>query len=168
MTTHEFVKEYYPFAKQSEKKTGVSALAILAQCALETGWGKHIVGNMMFGIKAKNWNGKKQLITTTEYHNSQFYKYPEIISIEKISDNKYKYKVKDWFRAYSDPSESFNDYINLILSKKIYSKAAMVRTDPFRYTEEIAKAGYATDPSYVVKLHNIIRMIEKRVKELGL
>ena len=52
MTPTDFVKTYYPFALQTEKKTGISGRFILAQAALESGWGKSIPGNMFFGVKA--------------------------------------------------------------------------------------------------------------------
>ena len=38
MTPKDFVKKYKPFALESEKKTGISHLFILAQAALESGW----------------------------------------------------------------------------------------------------------------------------------
>ena len=47
-----FKEKYLPYAMESERKTGLSAIFILAQAALETGWGKHAPGNMFFGIKA--------------------------------------------------------------------------------------------------------------------
>lgn len=51
MTPSEFVKTYYKYAKQTQDKTGIDARFILAQAALETGWGKSVPGNMFFGIK---------------------------------------------------------------------------------------------------------------------
>ena len=48
----EFITKYKPFAIETERKTGISHLFILAQSALETGWGKNVPGNMMFGVKA--------------------------------------------------------------------------------------------------------------------
>ncbi|MGH2645755.1 MAG: glucosaminidase domain-containing protein, partial [Chitinophagaceae bacterium] len=48
----QYVDEYGPYAMQSEKDTGISALFSLAQSALETGWGRQVKGNNMFGIKA--------------------------------------------------------------------------------------------------------------------
>ena len=72
MTPQEFTKKYYPFALESQKKTGINALAVMAQAAQETGWGKTVVGNMLFGVKAKATTpaNKKQLLTTTEYHKT--------------------------------------------------------------------------------------------------
>ena len=52
MTPKEFIKTYKPYALETERKTGISHLFILAQSALETGWGNSAPGNMMFGVKA--------------------------------------------------------------------------------------------------------------------
>ena len=83
MTPESFVSTYYPFAKQTETKTGISAIALLAQAALESDWGRKAVGNMMFGIKAGKDTpaNKKQLITTTEYLPTATTKFPEIVSV---------------------------------------------------------------------------------------
>ena len=70
MTPREFVANFLPFARETEKKTGISAVAILAQAALESGWGSAAPGNMFFGVKDTDGiNGNEQLLTTTEYSN---------------------------------------------------------------------------------------------------
>ncbi|MFC2441452.1 MAG: glucosaminidase domain-containing protein, partial [Capnocytophaga ochracea] len=68
MTPKEFIKQYKPFALETERKTGISHLFILAQAALESGWGKNVTGNMFFGVKAGKETpaSKKQLVRTTE------------------------------------------------------------------------------------------------------
>ena len=52
MTAKEFIQTYKPFAMESERKTGISHLFILAQAALESGWGKRAPGYNFFGVKA--------------------------------------------------------------------------------------------------------------------
>ena len=49
MTPKDFIKQYKPFALETERKTGISHLFILAQAALESGWGNSAPGNMFFG-----------------------------------------------------------------------------------------------------------------------
>jgi len=160
MTVVSFVQTYLPFAQASEKY-GVPALFALAQSAIETGWGKSTPGNMMFGIKANNnWNGKKQLLKTTEYHSDKSRSYPEIISIEKIGDNKYKYIVKDYFRAYNSPAESFSDHANFLIVNKRYSNAFNYSNNPELFAIEIAKAGYATASTYADLLTSTIQNIK--------
>lgn len=163
MTPKEFIKKYKPFALETERKTGISALFILAQSALETGWGKSAPGNMMFGVKASVSTPaeKRQLVQTTEILATDKAKFPVIISIEKRPDGKFKYTVKDWFRKYDSPEESFTDHANLFVNNKRYAKALLVRSDPYKFAEEVAKAGYATAPNYAESLKKLIKEIEK-------
>lgn len=166
MTPKEFVKKYKPFALETERKTGISALFILAQSALETGWGNSAPGNMMFGVKASisTPTEKRQLVQTTEILATDKAKFPVIISIEKRPDGKFKYTVKDWFRKYDSPEASFTDHANLFVNNKRYAKALLVRSDPYKFAEEVANAGYATEPTYAERLKGVIRTIEKNDK----
>ena len=163
MTPKEFITKHLPYALESERKTGISALFILAQSALETGWGQHAPGNMMFGVKASVSTPpeKRQLVKTTEILSTDKAKFPVIISIEKRPDGKYKYTVKDWFRKYDSPEESFTDHANFFFRNKRYAKALEVKADPYKFAEEVAKAGYATDPNYAESLKKLIKEIEK-------
>ena len=163
MTPKEFVKKYKPFALETERKTGISHLFILAQSALETGWAKSIPDNNMFGVKAKAGTPpeKRQLVVTKEVLSSPNVAFPEIIRITKRADGKYQYEVKDWFRKYDSPEESFTDHANLFMNNKRYAKALEVKADPYKFAEEVAKAGYATEPTYAERLKGVIRTIEK-------
>ena len=163
MTPKEFITKFLPFALETERKTGISALFILAQSALETGWGKYAPGNMMFGVKAtvSTPPEKRQLVQTTEILSTDKAKFPVIIKIEKRPDGRYKYTVKDWFRKYDSPEESFTDHARLFLTNKRYAKALEVKTDPYKFAEEVAKAGYATEPTYVERLKGVIRKVEE-------
>lgn len=168
MKPSEFVKAYYPFAKQTEDKTGISAIAILAQAALESAWGKCAPGNMFFGVKDTDGvNGNEQLLTTTEYSTRADLKFPVIISVTPVVRNgkKYfKYVVKTYFRKYKTPEESFTDHANLFLRVPRYKNALKVKNDPYKFVEEIAKAGYATAPTYADNLKKVVAMIESHLK----
>lgn len=165
LTPKQFIESYYPFAKETEDKTGIDARFTLAQAALESGWGKSAVGNMFFGVKAsKNTPvDKKQLLTTREVLGSPNVVFPEIISVKPIGGGKYEYRVKDWFRKYATPEESFTDHANFFFENKRYSKALEVKSDPCLFAEQIAKAGYATDPNYSSILKSVIRTIENNM-----
>lgn len=160
-----FIKTYKPFALETERKTGISHLFILAQAALESGWGESAPGNMFFGVKAKKDTpiNKKQLLRTTEVLGTPNEKsrFPEVISITKRTDGKYKYEVKDWFMKYATPEECFTDHANFFFRNKRYTKALLVKSDPYKFAEEVAKAGYATAPNYAESLKALIREIEK-------
>ena len=165
MTPKEFIKQYKPFALETERKTGISHLFILAQAALETGWGERGVGNNFFGIKVpKNLvsstpNEKKQLLRTNEVLSSAKAVFPKIFSIKKRADGKYTCVVLDWFRKYVSPEECFTDHAQFFFKNKRYAKALLVRSDPYKFAEEVAKAGYATATNYADSLKNIITKI---------
>lgn len=162
MTPDDFVKILLPYALSAETQYKVPALVALAQSALETGWGRSAPGNMYFGMKTgKSYSGKKQLITTKEVHTTKDVKYPEIISIVQRPDGKYLYTVKDWFRAYDSPKQSFEDYARLLSTNPRY-KEAFKYSDPILFAQEIKKAGYATDPDYLTKIKSLIEQIKKK------
>ena len=166
MTPKEFIKQYKPFALETERKTGISHLFILAQAALESGWGHKVPGNMFFGVKAGKETpaDKKQLLTTTEILSSPNLKhlFPLVISVKMLSSGKYKYIVKDWFRKYDTPEECFTDHAQFFFRNKRYAKALEVKADPYKFAEEVAKAGYATAPDYADSLKKIIKKIEEK------
>lgn len=161
-----FIEKYKHFALETERKTGINHLFILAQAALESGWGKSVPGNMFFGVKA-NPNlfpaHKRQLLTTSEVlkDSKQGYKFPIVLSITERPDGKYLYRVKDWFRKYETPEECFTDHANFFFKNKRYAKALGVKHDPYKFAEEVAKAGYATAPNYANTLKSVIAEIEK-------
>lgn len=168
MTPKEFIKQYKPFALETERKTGISHLFILAQAALETGWAKSVPGNMFFGVKAGKDTpaNKKQLLTTTEILSGPNLKhlFPLVISVKMLSSGKYKYEVKDWFRKYDTPEECFTDHAQFFFKNKRYAKALLVRSDPYKFAEEVAKAGYATAINYADSLKKVIKTIESYEK----
>ena len=165
MKPSELVAAYGPFARETEAKTGISAIAILAQAALESGWGKAAPGNMFFGVKDTDGvNGNEQLLTTTEYSRRADLKFPEIISITPVVRNNqkfFKYIVKDYFRKYDTPEACFTDHTRFFFQNKRYAKALEVRSDPYRFIEEIAKAGYATAPDYQKILASVAKTVER-------
>lgn len=170
MTPEQFVISFFSFAKASAAKSGISHIAMLAQAAWESGWGKHAPGNMLFGIKASMSlpESKRQLITTTEYLRKPDVKFPEVISVTRMSNGLYKYKIKDWFRKYDTPEESFTDHSNFFLQNKRYAEALKVKHDPYLFIDAIAKAGYATDPTYAKNLKQVAEMIQKKIEKLKL
>ena len=163
MTPKEFIKQYKPFALETEHKTGISHLFTLAQAALESGWGERTFGNMLFGIKARPETpaDKKQLLRTTEVLSSANAVFPKIFSIEKRADGKYTYSVLDWFRKYETQEECFTDHAQFFFKNKRYAKALLVKSDPYKFAEEVAKAGYATAPNYADSLKKLIKTIER-------
>lgn len=137
----DFVKKVLPIAQRVAMKFNMNPLVLVAQAALETGWGKSVGSdNNFFGIKnSKGWNGESTLKASDEYINGK--------KVSQVSS----------FRSYENISKSFEDYARLISTNDRYSKAYSKNSDPVQYFEEIQKAGYATDPNYAYKLKNVIK-----------
>jgi len=164
MDAKKFVDLFYPYAKQTHDKTGISPVAILAQAAIESGWGEHAPGNMFFGVKDSDGiNGNEQLITTTEYHTRVDIKYPEVISVTPCVINgvkKFKYRVKDYFRKYETPEECFTDHAQFFFKNPRYHLALQFKSDALKFIDLITIAGYATDPNYASTLKSIAKKIQ--------
>ncbi|MDY6321870.1 MAG: glucosaminidase domain-containing protein [Succinivibrio sp.] len=139
----DFVSRMMPFALKAVEGQGFNPLVIVAQAALETGWGKHVPsGNNYFGIKADaSWKGQKENLSSPEFEQGKF--------VNEVSS----------FRSYSNVLDSMKDYVDFIRSNPRYGDAAAKSFDPDTYFDQIAKAGYATDPDYAAKLKNISRQI---------
>ncbi len=167
MKPSDFVKQFYPFARETETKTGISALFILAQAAHESAYGNAAPGFMFFGKKDFDGiNGNEQLLRTTEYSQRMDLKFPEIISITPCVRNGlpyYKYVVRDYFRKYNTPEESFTDHAQFFFKNKRYVDSLLVKEDPREFARRIAADGYATDPNYATLLISMIDKIETLV-----
>lgn len=146
-TPEEFVNRLMPLAKKAADKLGLSPAVLVAQAALESGWGKRVIkdgdGQMthnLFGIKADpRWEGPKAVVSTLEYEEG-------VASRQKAA-----------FRSYESFEESFNDYVDFLTSGSRY-KGALTKVDsPDRYFEALQQAGYATDPQYASKLKQVLR-----------
>ena len=169
MTVKQFIDNFFLDALKSQKEKGINAIFTLGQAALETGWGKSAPGNMFFGVKATPDTpaNKRQLLITTEVFNDdkQGYRFPEVLSITKRSDGKYTYKVKDWFRKYDSPSESFSDHADFFYKNNRYAEALKVKDDPYAFADAIAKAGYATSPNYAKTLKSVIQTVDENISD---
>lgn len=152
--------DYIEIARKEEARTGIHRIAIIAQAALESGYGEHAPGNNFFGIKAdKKWKGDKQLLRTTEYHSTPNKEYPVILSVKKVTINgvdKFKYKIKDWFRKYASVEEGWADHSDFFFQNKRYAEALRYKSDPLKFIQEIIKAGYATDGKYISSITGLI------------
>lgn len=136
-----FVRSLWPHAKKTAEELGVSARALVAQAALETGWGRRLVGrgggvtsHNLFGIKAgASWAGAKMTAATHEYVDG-------VRRMERAA-----------FRAYGSAADSFADYARLLGSGR-YAQARGTGDDTHRFASALQRAGYATDPSYANKI----------------
>ncbi|EOS96679.1 flagellar assembly peptidoglycan hydrolase FlgJ [Erwinia tracheiphila] len=153
----DFIAQLSQPAQQASAESGIPHHLILAQAALESGWGQRQIRTAggrpsynIFGIKASgDWQGKTTEITTTEY------------------DNGVAKKVKATFRVYDSYFEALNDYVKLIGNNPRYAAVTTAAT-PEQGAKALQAAGYATDPNYAHKLVGMIAqfksMGEKAVK----
>lgn len=133
MSKAEFIDSMMPLASDAADRIGVDPAMLVAQAGLETGWGKRMMNNNLFGIKAGS--GRKGAgASTIEYVNGK------------------PVRMKASFRAYSSPEESFADYADLITKSKRYRNAVEVAGDPQAYAWALKEGGYATDPAYARKM----------------
>ncbi|NOU14788.1 MAG: flagellar assembly peptidoglycan hydrolase FlgJ [Methylococcaceae bacterium] len=141
----QFVRQLQPYAEQAAKELGVEPKAILAQAALETGWGKSLIKTRdgessfnVFNIKAdKSWQGPQAKVSTVEF------------------DRGVAKKENAGFRTYGSFKDSFNDYVDFIKSNPRYQQALKQAGNTERYVKELQQAGYATDPRYAEKVMSI-------------
>lgn len=76
---------------------------------------------------------------------------------------KFEYVVKDWFRAYARPAESFADHGAMLRANARYARCFETQ-DPREFARRIAAAGYATDPDYADTLIAVTATVERAVK----
>lgn len=150
-----FVSLLRPHAEKAAAELQISPDVLIAQVALETGWGKHVIhdqkGNNsfnLFNIKAAGgWQGDKVNISTLEYRDG-------IAANEKAD-----------FRKYSNYAQSFSDYVSLMKNNPRYQEALDAGKNSPAYAEALQSAGYATDPHYAKKIKSLLN--SDAIRSLG-
>jgi flagellar protein FlgJ len=140
-TPEGFVAKIWHHAQNAARELGVDPRALVAQAALETGWGRKGIArgnggdsNNLFGIKATGWSGERVVAGTHEYVDG-------VRTSETAS-----------FRAYDSAEQSFSDYVRLLKSSPRYQQALQAGTNIRSFAQGLQRAGYATDPSYAAKI----------------
>ncbi|MDC9580686.1 flagellar assembly peptidoglycan hydrolase FlgJ [Xenorhabdus sp. PR6a] len=136
-------------AQLASQQSGIPHLLIIAQAALESGWGQREIltaegkpSHNLFGIKAgKQWKGPVTQIMTTEYIEGE----PK--------------KMQDSFRVYGSYVEAITDYVKLLTENPRYAKVAGSATAE-QGAYSLQEAGYATDPGYAKKLVSLIQQLK--------
>jgi flagellar protein FlgJ len=141
----EFIRNIWNHAVDAAKDLGLDPAVLVAQSALETGWGKKVIqadqGSSfnLFGIKADGrWDGKAATVNTVEFRDG-------LAVLEKAS-----------FRAYDSLASAFNDYVDFLKSNPRYQQALDKVTNNEDFLVELQGAGYATDPQYAEKILGIL------------
>ncbi len=138
----QFTRRIWPYASRAGTQLGTDPRAILAQAALETGWGKHTPrhpdgtdSNNFFGIKADSrWDGDVVVKSTLEY------------------DNGVATQTQARFRSYPNLKAAFDDYANFLATSPRYEQALGHGGDVSAFAQGLQSGGYATDPRYAEKV----------------
>tara|TARA_R110001583_G_scaffold169045_1_gene321935 strand:- start:53 stop:1009 length:957 start_codon:yes stop_codon:yes gene_type:complete len=140
-----FMDALYPVAQRVAQELDIEPKALLAQAAVETGWGQYMMhtdkGNThnLFGIKAgKAWQGDTARVNTLEFEQG--------LATPKKAE----------FRAYGSFDDAMQDYVSFVKENPRYQQALKNTSDPKRYFEELQQAGYATDPAYAQKIISVL------------
>jgi peptidoglycan hydrolase FlgJ len=138
----DFVKTIWPYAKQAANLLGVDPKLLIAQAALETNWGKKIIGNEtsshnLFNIKASSdWNKKTVMASTLEEKNGVLV------------------KEHARFKKYDSYQESFTDFVDTLKSHARYTSVQSAQ-NPQKFTQALQAAGFATDKNYAAKIMSV-------------
>jgi flagellar protein FlgJ len=145
-TPAEFVDQVMPAIRRAATALDVNPLGLLAQAALETGWGQRMARTAdgsssfnLFGVKAGDeWKGARVVADTVEFGNG-------VATPRRTA-----------FRAYGSIEESVSDFANLLKKSPRYRDAIAAGGDAHAYIDRMGKSGYATDPEYANKLNQIL------------
>jgi peptidoglycan hydrolase FlgJ len=148
----DFISKLRPHAEQAARELGVDPNALLAQAALETGWGRSVPCNAqgecsfnLFGIKAgSQWSGATVNVPTLEFEDG--------VAVRKV----------ERFRAYDSPADSFRDYAALIRDSSRYASARGAGDNVEAFATALQQGGYATDPHYAQKIAEVAREVRAR------
>lgn len=146
----EFMATMLPLAKDAAARIGVDPAVLVAQAALETGWGKSIMrqqdgssSHNLFGIKATgSWEGAQARAITSEFRDGKMVK-------ETAA-----------FRSYDSFADSFHDLVSLLQNNNRYKEVVNSADNPEQFVKELQKAGYATDPDYASKISQIAKQMK--------
>jgi flagellar protein FlgJ len=146
----EFVATMLPLAKDAAARIGVDPSVLVAQAALETGWGKSIMRQSdgsssynLFGIKAQSgWKGPEARAITSEFRDGKM--------VKETAD----------FRSYDSYASSFHDLVSFLQNNDRYQATLKSADNPEQFVKELQKAGYATDPAYASKISQIAKQMK--------
>ncbi|SFD92677.1 flagellar protein FlgJ [Thiohalospira halophila DSM 15071] len=145
-SARDFVRRLWPEAEAAADELDVGPEVLVAQAALETGWGQQVArgedgrnSRNLFNIKAdRSWEGDSVSIQTREFMGGRMV------------------GMRDDFRAYDSYAESFRDYVDFLKSNPRYGEA-LQQGDQSGFIRGLQEAGYATDPDYADKVERVMQ-----------
>jgi flagellar protein FlgJ len=126
----DLTRSIWPAVRLAASILGVPPVGLLAQAALETGWGSAVAGNNLFGIKA----AAGQSATARATH--------EMVdgTLVPATAN---------FRDYGSPLASITDYIRLIQTN---FQNVVGQSSIQSFADALQAGGFATDSNYASKI----------------
>ena len=137
-----FLNNVAPAARQVASARGLYASLMIAQAALESGWGGSYLSTAAYNLFGVKWNGSGAYInlSTQEYYGGAYH------------------TVMARFQRYSSYTESLNAYADLICSH--FPRSTKAQASSYAVAAQNLRNGvygtYATDPSYASKLISVI------------
>ena len=143
----QFLRNIIPAAQNVARGKDIYASVMIAQAALESGWGTSTLSKApnhnLFGVKG-SYNGQSVNMQTLEDSGGQNY-----------------YSIHANFRKYPSYQESLEDYADKIVNgisgaPLFYSGAWKSKTNSYQDATAYLTGRYATDTAYASKLNRII------------
>ena len=143
----QFLRNIIPAAQNVARGKDIYASVMIAQAALESGWGTSALSKApnhnLFGVKG-SYNGQSVNMQTLEDSGGQNY-----------------YSIQADFRKYPSYQESLEDYADKIVNgisgaPLFYSGAWKSKTNSYQDATAYLTGRYATDTAYASKLNRII------------
>ena len=128
-----FAKAVWPQIQAAAQQLGVPPVALLAQSALETGWGAAAPGHNLFGIKAVDGENGTSRAT---------HEMVDGVLVPQTSA----------FRDYTSLGASISDYVGQIQSG---FQGALGQSTVAGFAGALQQSGYATDTNYAAKIVSI-------------
>lgn len=128
-----WVNEIWSAVKAGAKELGVPVKGMLAQAALETGWGSHASANNLFGVKAHGSGSSFSALT------------------HEFTDGVMR-QVRSSFQQYGSPDQAIQDFVSVL--KSAHSQVVGQQTVS-GYAHALQTSGYATDPRYAAKIEAV-------------
>jgi len=144
-SAEDFITHLWHSAKAASTILGADPKLLLAQAALETNWGKHIIDHLngasshnLFNIKADtSWQKERVSKEAVEYKDG------------------FLVKENSKFRSYGSYEESFHDFIHFLQNNDRYKTALTYANSPEKFAHALQEANYATDKQYADKILSI-------------
>ena len=177
-----FYRRYADLAMTDQQQTGVPATFTLAQGGVESGWGRHMPGNMLFGVKADPNRvppDQRQLVWTHEVvadpHRYDNYEHEPAVPLvdrntgEPVTDSHgrqlYRIRARLWFRRFASDADSIAHHSRFLQTNRRYADAFRHTDNPVEFARAIAQAGYATgqavDHGYERQLIAAIALVDR-------